>query len=75
MFRVVNNLDDQVMKDFISWLRFVHHSGNPRELNEYADKYLGAESKVISVENETKVWKTVQRLVRESLARYPTSLE
>ena len=75
VFRVVNNLDDQVMKDFISWLRFAHHSGNPRELNEYADKYLGVESKVISVENETKVWKTVQRLVRESLSRYPTSLE
>jgi hypothetical protein len=30
---------------------------------------------VISIENETMVWKTVQRLVRESLARYSTTLE
>jgi hypothetical protein len=41
VFRVVNNLDSPAMKEFISWLRFVHHSGNPRILNEYADKYIG----------------------------------
>ena len=66
MFRIAADLEDLAVKKLLAWLRFKHHDGKPIELKEYADKYLdGEKTKVISLDNETKVWTSVQDLVRQ----------
>uniref|UniRef100_A0A7S3N3N8 Rubisco LSMT substrate-binding domain-containing protein n=1 Tax=Strombidium inclinatum TaxID=197538 RepID=A0A7S3N3N8_9SPIT len=103
-FRVVDNLDEKVMNEFLSWIRYVEFDGDLAQLylakneaiteaqrrrqnNQQAedsedsddvdlqDVFKGTSLKPVSLVNELKVWGRVEELARESLERYPSSLE
>ena len=101
-FRVVENLEERVMMEFISWIRYCEFEGDlavlylakNEAINDYQrkrngnkgresddsddidlqDVFKGTSMNAINLENETKVWLRIQKLVTESMSRYPTTL-
>ena len=89
-FRLVDNLDEKVMHDFISWCRYVEFDGDMAQLYLFKNEaiieaqkkqsdpedikscFKGTSLKVISTENETRVWNKIIGLVNNSLVKYDT---
>ena len=101
-FRVVDNLEERVMAEFLSWLRYSEYEGDlavlylakNEAINEYQrkrnsnktrdsddsddvdlqDVFKGTSLNAINLENETRVWLRIARLVTDASKKYETTL-
>ena len=78
-FRVMANLDTQIMSRFLSFVRFIEFDETPEQLNKFMYSWNHSRSvediPIINRRNETLVFEKVKSLCQIALAEYPTTHE
>ena len=77
-FKVVDNLKSEVMKQFISWLRYAVFEGDVGYLDDEKnelDNFDGTQTRPLGKTNEIKVWNKIMNICKERLDNYKTSLD